>query len=106
MKMNAKSRLSKQDKRALARVEILLKYYQGGYKDEPLYYCPLCSLLCARCPWRILENEWCLNVDDNISEKREHPPARWRTASIKRLTRWVRLIKDGTYDKRLKEAKP
>ena len=98
--------ISAKAKRVLGKVLFLREYYRRGYKKNPLYHCPLCSLGCDSCPWYFLEDIWCLDNDEDICEKREKPSPQWRAASIKRLTRWVRLIKDGTYDKRLREAKP
>ena len=109
--MNAKPKLSDSTERMLAAVERLLVYYQGGYKEEELTWCPLCIAsgpYCQGCPWRMFDGDGgCIHSGgDDISEKRLYPSAEWRAASIKRLTRWVRLIRNGTYDKRLREAKP
>jgi hypothetical protein len=106
--MNAKPKLSNQARLTLAAVKILLKYYQGGYKKESLFDCPLCdaeTLGCDQCPWKLFEGGYCLDEIDRLVQKRLRPSPQWRAASIRRLTRWARLIKDGTYDKRLKRAK-
>ena len=92
----------------LTAVERLLVYYQGGYKNEELDWCPLCvasEVGCKGCPWELFEGERCEDIISDICDKRLYPKARWRTASIKRLTRWARLIRNGTYDKKLKGAK-
>jgi len=108
--MNAKPKLSDSTERMLAAVEKLLVYYQGGYKVKALTWCPLCitsGVGCHGCPWKILAGKGCVTIGGyDISEKRELPSPEWRAASIKRLTRWVRLIRNGTYDKKLKGAKP
>jgi len=102
-----KPTLSLRAKGVLATVIALREYYRGGYKVKPLTYCPLCAIGpgCSACPWRCFDETWCLDKHGDICDKREHPSARWRAASIKRLTRWARLIRNGTYDKKLKEAK-
>ena len=108
--MNAKPKLSDSTERMLAAVERLLVYYQCGYKDEELTWCPLCvasGVDCIGCPWKIFGDRGCVHSGgDDISEKRLHPSSEWRAASIKRLTRWARLIRNGTYDKKPKGAKP
>ena len=105
-----KPTLSVQAKRMLAAVEGLLGYYRGGYKKRPMDSCPLCDATprdgCPLCPWQLFEGEWCADIISDICDKRLYPKARWRAASIKRLTRWARLIRNGTYDKKLKGAKP
>jgi len=108
--MNAKPTLSRQAKRMLAAVINLRKYYRGGYKKQRMENCLLCAATpihsCDDCPWELFEGGWCTHIVSDICDKRLYPKARWRTASIKRLTRWIGLIKDGTYDKRLRKAKP
>jgi len=100
-----KNPISAKAKDALARVLFLREYYRGGDKIGALPLCPLCRLHCDSCPWPLFEGQSCLDAHRDIVAHREHPSARWRDASIKRLTRWARLIRNGTYDKKLKGVK-
>lgn len=100
--------ISAKAKRMLAAVLKLRAHYRGGYKEKPLLKCPLCAACdddCAGCPWYFLmELPGCGRIP-YIIEHRNHPSAEWRASSIARLTRWARLIRNGTYDRKLKEAK-
>jgi hypothetical protein len=101
-----------QSKKMLGAVEDLLSYYRrknsGGRMD-----CPLCNASdpkrsCDACPWVVLQQKKtdCIALGIDIVGKRMHPSPQWRTASIRRLTKWVAQIKRGTYERRLKKVRP
>jgi hypothetical protein len=104
-----------QSKKMLGAVEDLISYYRrknsGGRMD-----CPLCNATlhsgpkwgCDACPWVVLQQKKtdCMMSGIDIVGKRMRPSPQWRTASIRRLTKWVAQIKRGTYERRLKKARP
>jgi len=104
-----KPTLSDQAKRMLAAVIGLREYYRDGYKKQRMEDCPLCGARgdngCDVCPWKLFGGGWCVDIVQGIYKKRVCPNPKWRAASIKRLTRWARLIRNGTYDKKRKGAK-
>jgi hypothetical protein len=103
--MKKKVSLSKRARLVLSAIRKLLKYYQEGYRHQSLWSCPLCiAALCSECPWEVFEGDWCMEKSPHINRKREHPSPSWRRASIIRLNRWIKLIEDGTYDKKLRGA--
>ena len=101
--------ISAKAKRMLKAVLELREYYKGGYEGGPLARCPLCDACShdceGECPWYLLMKLTGCGRTPHIADIRRHPPAPWRASSIKRLTLWARLIRNGTYDRKLKGAK-